>query len=437
MLGLHERVKTTDQLPTDADVLIREARRLRRRRWAIGGVLLLAISAGIGIGVGESGSGGRSPAINSGSHTPADAAALAPNVKLLDLSKSDKYGDIGRVGDRILLYGPAVQERFPSASAKCNSAAVNPMTLALSDLKTGSCANPALQGERVLPVMTVEPKVPFDGGGVATVTVRISHVMHDRAGYALGPVVMSFPQESDGWPSWTYGDGNLWLFDALAKGGSQLLRVSDTTGAVEQRVAMPDISRPIIAVDADGFWLAPAANSGGGKADLGAVYFVAAGASRPSRILRMPNGEYVRWMVVSGHSLWLAPGPNATTVWSLTGTNPSAVHRVALAPELRSVLMAQGNSSAMVGNETGLWTAVAKSSGMQQQVFLLNPSTGAISLQAELKPAYSSPGDLLYGTTKAVAFGGSMYLLDPPSESGPAYRGEGFSALYRITAKKA
>ncbi|MDA8284828.1 MAG: hypothetical protein M0Z42_16410, partial [Actinomycetota bacterium] len=134
MLGLHERVKTMDQLPTDADVLIREARRLRRRRWAIGGVLLLAISAGIGIGVGESGGGGRAPAINSGSHTPADAAALAPNVKMLDLSKSDKYGDIARVGDRISLYGPAVQERFPSASAKCNSAAVNPMTLALNDL---------------------------------------------------------------------------------------------------------------------------------------------------------------------------------------------------------------------------------------------------------------------------------------------------------------
>ena len=81
----------------------------------------------------------------------------------------------------------------------------------------------------------------------------------------------------------------------------------------------------------------------------------------------MPNGEDVRWMVVSGHSLWLAPGPNATTVWSLTGRNPSAVHRVTRAPELRSVLMAQGNSSAMVGNETGLWTAVARPSGMQQQ----------------------------------------------------------------------
>ena len=151
----------------------------------------------------------------------------------------------------------------------------------------------------------------------------------------------------------------------------------------------------------------------------------------------MPNGEDVRWMVVSGHSLWLAPGPNATIVWSLTGTNPSAVHRVTLGTELRSVLMAQGNSSAMVGNATGLWTAVAKPSGMQQQVFLLSPSTGAVSLQADLKPAYSSPGDLLYGTTEAVAFEGSMYLLDPPSESGPAYRGEGFSALYRITAKKA
>ena len=99
--------------------------------------------------------------------------------------------------------------------------------------------------------------------------------------------------------------------------------------------------------------------------------------------------------------------------------------------------MAQGNSSEMVGNATGLWAAMPKPSGVQQQVFLLSPSTGAVSLQAALKPAYSSPGDLLYGTTRAVAFDGSMYLLDPPSESGPDYRGEGFSALYRITVAKA
>jgi hypothetical protein len=28
-----------------------------------------------------------------------------------------------------------------------------------------------------------------------------------------------------------------------------------------------------------------------------------------------------------------------------------------------------------------------------------------------------------------------MYLLDPPAQSGPDYRSEGFSALYRITPK--
>ncbi len=438
MQRLHQRAMPADRPPADAKALIREARRLRRRRWAVGAAvaLLLAAGAGAGVAVATSGGGGRAPGAASGSRVPAGAVVLAPNVRMLNLTKSDKYGDLALVGSRILVYGPAVQEQDPSVSATCNSAVVNSTTLALSDLKSGSCANPALQGHRVLPVLTVEPKVTFASAGVATVTVRISHVVAGQPGYALGPVVMSFPQESSAWPSWTYGDGVLWLFDALAKGGSELLRLSATTGTVEQRVAMPDISRPIIAVNADGFWLAPAANSLD-QADLAAVYHVATRASAPIRILTLPSGEYVRWMVASGHSVWLAPGPSATAVWSFTAAEGAREHRVTLAPELRGVLMAQDGGLAMVGDATGLWTAVVKPSGTQQQIFRLVPSTGAVGSEAVLKPAYSSATDLLYGKTEAVVFHGAMYLLDPPAESGSDYRGEGFSALYRITPSTA
>jgi len=433
----HERVTTANRLPADAEMLIREARRLRRRRWAVGVALLLTAGAGVGIGVGTSGGAGQTPAPDFGSRTPADGVAVAPNVKMLSLTKSDKYGDLALAGSRIVLYGPAAQAQDPSASATCNSATVNPTTLALSDLMTSSCANPALEGRRVLPVVTVEPKVPFGSGGAANVTVRISRVVPGSPGYALGPVVMSFPQESDGWPGWTYGGGALWLFDAYAKGGSQLLRISAMTGAVEQRVAMPAISRPIVAVNDEGFWLAPAANSLG-NADLAAVYLVAPGASTATRVLVLPDDEYAQWMVASGDLLWLAPGPDATTVWGITGAGAASVHRVTLAPELRGVLMVRGNGSAMVGGASGLWTAVARPSGTQQQVYRLVPSTGAVSSVAVLKPAYSSPSDLIDGNSaEAITYRGAMYLLDPPTPTGPDYQGEGFSALYRITVKPA
>ncbi len=89
----------------------------------------------------------------------------------------------------------------------------------------------------------------------------------------------------------------------------------------------------------------------------------------------------------------------------------------------------------MVGDANGLWAAVPNSAGNQQQVFRLLPDSGATSTVALLTPAYSAPDDLLYGKTEAVTYRGSMYLLDPPAEAGPDYRGEGFSALYRIAPK--
>jgi hypothetical protein len=426
----YERPATAAEPPLDAEVLIKEARRLRRRRWAIGVGLFALLGAGIGLGVAMSGgSGGTGAGGRQGAHGP----GLVPPVAMLNLSASDKYGDIALIGQKIVLYGPATDEQDPSVPATCDSAVVDPVTLALSHLMTGSCADPALQGRSVLPVVTVEPKVPFGSGGVASVTVRISRVVPGSPGYELGPVVMSFPQESDGWPTWTYGDGDLWLFDALAKGGSQLLRVSGTSGAVLQRIAMPAISRPIVAFDDDGFWLAPAANSGGGQGTSSGVYYVAPGADAALRAFSLPRGETVSWMVASGHSLWLAPGPAPTTVLHLVGAGAKPAGHAMLAASLADVLMTQGENSAIVGGASGLWAAVPRAAGGRQQVFRLLPDSGAVSAVALLDPAYASPDDLLYGTTAAIAYHGSMYLLDPPADSGPGYRSEGFSALYRIT----
>lgn len=413
----------------------------KRQRWAISiaVVALAAVGTGLGVGFSGSGSGGQHVPELPGHGEAAKAIVISPGVTMVDLSNSDKYGDIALVGGRIVLYGPAVREQYPSASATCNSAEVDPTTLALSHLMTSSCANPALEGQRVVPVVTVEPNVSFGHGGVAAVTVRISRVVPDARGYVLGPPVMSFPQESDGWPTWTYGDGDLWLFDALAKGGSQLLRISGSTGAVIQRIAMPAISRPIVAFDDDGFWLAPAANSGGDGGASTSVYHVVPGSRTATRAFSLRSGEPVSWMVASGHSLWLAPGPRPSTIWHFTGASPMPTGHVRLPASLAGVLMVQGGGSAMVGDASGLWTAIPKAAGQQQQVFRLLPDSGNATEVALLKPAYSSPDDLLYGMIEAVTYRGSMYLLDPPEQSGPGpgpgYRSEGFSALYRITPR--
>ncbi len=354
---------------------------------------------------------------------------------MLNLTNSDKYGDVAAVGGKMVLYGPADQEAEPSASATCNSAVVNPVTLRLSELRSGSCANPALVGRRVLPVMTAEPKVPFGNGGVATVTVRISRVVPGSPGYRLGPVVLSFPQVSDGRPTWVYGGGDLWLFDALSARGSELLRISGTTGGVIQRLAMPAVPRPIIAFDTDGLWLAPAVNSLGVR--VGAVYHVTPGARAADRVFTLPAGQHAAWMVAAGHSLWLAAGP-ARVLWHLAGADAAPAGHTEVSPSLEDAVMLQGGPSGIVGDESdGLWTAVPNMSGTAQQVLRLAPASGASATVAVLKPAYASPGDLLYGAWRAVTYHGSMYLLDPPAASGVyPYQSEGFSALYRITPKE-
>lgn len=361
--------------------------------------------------------------------------AVQPGVKMLNLTKSDKYGDVAVVGGKMVLYGPAEQEAEPSASATCNSAVVNPVTLRLSELRSGSCANPALEGQRVIPVMTVVPAAPAGSGGVATVTVRISRVVPGSPGYRLGPVIMSFPQVSDGRPTWVYGRGDLWLFDALSARGSELLRISGTTGHVIQRLTMPVVPRPIMAFDADGLWLAPAVNSLG--AGPGVIYHITPGARAAKHVFTLPVGQYAAWMVAAGHSLWLDAEP-ARVLWHLAGVYATPVGHVVLSPSLADAAMVQGGPSAMVGDESGgLWTAIPNSSGTAQQVLRLAPASGTSTTVAVLKPAYSSPDDLLYESWDAVTYDGSMYLLDPPAAAGTyPYQSEGFSALYRITPKE-
>lgn len=142
---LHKRPPASDRPPADAEIIIREARRLRRRRWAISiAVVALAVAGtGLGVGFSGSGSGGQHGRGLPGHGEAAKATVISPGLTMVNLSKSDKYGDIALVGGKIVLYGPAVQEQYPSASAACNSAEVDPTTLALSHLMTSSCANPA------------------------------------------------------------------------------------------------------------------------------------------------------------------------------------------------------------------------------------------------------------------------------------------------------
>lgn len=185
--------------------------------------------------------------------------------------------------------------------------------------------------ERVLAVSYLARGVP-PSGGVGTFAVRIARAdPAARDGYRLGPIVMTYPQCSDCGAEWIYGDGSLWLYDAVNGRGpspGELVRVSATSGRVQQQWAMPEIIRALLAVDADCLWLAPSNQSGGPptlhptaaqRPRYDSLYHVAPGA-RPAAVFRIGSGGAL-WLVAAGHTVWLdANGiPRGSALWRLQG----------------------------------------------------------------------------------------------------------------------
>ena len=390
----------------------------RRRRRAVAALLLAGATAAVAYGA--SGSGGGRATRNGRGDAPL-AAGGAHVVTELNLSRSDEYDIITLLAGRLTLSGQTVGARDLKG---CHSAVVNPRTLTLSRERSGSCDDPTLSGESVLPIEAGEPRVPFfPHDGIGTNTVRIAHLTAAPPGYQVGPVLMRSPQITTAYPVWAFGDGYLWLYDGTTSQGSELLRISETSGAVLARVSIPALPRPILAADADGLWIAPAVNGGGH-----AVYHLAPGATTATPVLKLSR-QYVGWMVAAGHDLWLdvSSGGKTQTLLRLHGASATPTLRLTLRTStLDNEVQIHGGGATVVGDAIdGLWTAPPPISGNTQSIVEINPATGALTRIATLTPAYSAPNVVAYSSYGALAYDGSMFLLDPPAG--------GFSALYRIT----
>lgn len=360
-------------------------------------------------------------------------------VTTLNLTKSDRYDAIAVVDGRIVLYGPAGPSLAqPSTSSTCSSAVVNPSTLALSHVRSGSCADPAVFERSVIPAISIDKNLPSPEGGPSAV-VRIAHVTSRSPGYSLGPIVMTF----SAWaydqtqPSWIYGDGDLWLYDWVNR--FDLLRVSATTGAVLQRLSVPKIQTPLLAFNEEGLWIAPFGESGG------PLYRLTPGATQLSPVFNLGPGGFAWWLVASGDSVWIEdqtrPVSKPATIWELRGPDAVRVWHEAPGSALKAVVeqVPIASPSMVVGNGSdGLWTVVVSPSGSKQQVTRVDPNSGKLTVVATLGPGYppGASGELasILASWQATTFDGSLFLLDPPAVvPGSADQVSGFSALYRIT----
>jgi hypothetical protein len=363
----------------------------------------------------------------------AAAGADVQRVAVLSLSKSDRYDRIAVAGGRIVLY------RSAGSSSVCSSAVVDPATLALSDVRRNSCADPGVFHRSVVPAIFIDKDRPARGGGPSAV-VRIAHVTAGSPGYTLGPIVMTFPALAygDSHPSWIYAGGDLWLYDWVNR--FDLLRISATTGAVLQRLEVPKIRTPLMAVDDDGLWIAPYGESSG------PLYRIAPGATKAAPVFVFERRGYAGWLVASGHSLWLDAQPrpvtDRSTIWALRGSDARPVWHGTTSASIATALEEQTGPTGMVGDRAdGLWTAIATGRS-RQTVIRMNPESGKLTVEATLATGYEpvvvtprSPGPQSW---TAVAFRGSLFLLDPPTPVSSGTKSEltGFSALYRITPNR-
>jgi hypothetical protein len=109
------------------------------------------------------------------------------------------FDGLTRSGSQLLLTGTLPSTR---PSAQCIEAPLDPRTLAIGKVRTGSCNDPALTGEPVELITGYSATTISATESVASVNPSTGVVMQ-------GPVVMTFSYLSDTRPVTAYGDGFL------------------------------------------------------------------------------------------------------------------------------------------------------------------------------------------------------------------------------------
>jgi hypothetical protein len=311
----------------------------------------------------------------------------------------------------------------------CRLAIVQPGPLHLASNRSTNCDDPLLAGQPVVPIESVE-------AGGNTGDVRIS--VRTRSGdYRVGPVVMRYGNYSDTRPEWTYGGGYLWIFDAEAPTNTEVLRISEATGAVLSHVHLPWSARVLLAADNDGLWIGQSAESGWQKGEvLPLLEFVGNHASAPVVPLQSPeprNGGRVDWLVASGHTaIATISEPNDTTVsaidtFSTPSVSPQTI-KTGTTWEPSSIGEGPADAAPVIeASDTNLlaaepgWDGQFSETPTSESVIGINPATGRETRIASL------PGLLAADFVADTFYDGVLYLLSHANNASTA-------TLYRVQA---
>ena len=367
------------------------------------------------------------------SSAPGRVSPITTSVSSILLPRSGDFFSLSTSNGHLLLSGGPEGSLLPSGSRtalvhgrvaqQCDAAAVlHPLrTLRIGHVRHANCGDPALYGERVLPVAALAGTMK-DGIGKFAVSIATASPAA-RDGYVLGPVLMTFPQISSTDAEWVYGDGSLWVLAPYVNGSTtegELARVSLTSGRLLQRWTMPALDRALLAVDDDGLWIAPSIYTGtpehptgSQRASYETLYRIAPGASTPQTVKRLgPAGA--QWLAASGHTVWLdTTSGTRGQLWKLTGTHLVIATPLTAAPSESEA--GEGPASVVAGSNgvsADVIYGVISSERTQKILQTIGPTLHQ-SVPASLHPRASTntlqPSLLLVG--------GTLYVLDPPTLS--------------------
>jgi hypothetical protein len=156
---------------------------------------------------------------------------------------------------------------------------------------------------------------------------ELRFVKRDDNVLEVGPNLLEYGDYSGGArPSFDEADGSLWIFDYRTEHGPEVIRISTNSGELLQRTAMPPISRPVIGVNALGFWLAQDPDSlyPHSGVRLG-VWFAPVGASKSELVKATGGGAWA--MRANGDAMDVFISPDwpvkklAVDLWRFTPTN--------------------------------------------------------------------------------------------------------------------
>jgi hypothetical protein len=387
----------------DSDALIKEARRLRRRRYLIIGAVLLVVLGGTTVGFATSQGGGHRNTGGGHSRTvpgapkaiPPTSATRLPGVVL---PSSALFTQISVTSKGLLLTGET-RASFEKATPTCVAASVNPRSLAVGKLTVGNCDDPLLFG------LTVEAEnayIPHSNN--ATISINTANPTTGQVRH--GPAVMTYGSYSDTRPVFAYGGQSTWIYDVETAAGPELLQVSNQSGDVVDTIPMPALYRPLLSADDGGVWVA---NSVGGSPAT-ALSYVPAGSSAPQVVAPETNVP-ICWLAASGSSAWVGAGTRgacaneAVEQFTDNSTRPVFIGAIGLTPALTVI----GDGA------DGLWT-MQWSSPRREEIIHFDPATGSQSVVGTLPssplPTYETDEGLRQG--QGVYFNGSLYLLEPP-----------------------